>query len=314
MELLELPDSIQIETAMACNLRCPMCPVPESKTTMDGRNPGIMPIARFSSLLNQISDKPRILGLTLMGEPLINKRVATFVRMAKERGHWVALTTNATLLTEETARDLLEAGLDMCKVSFDGTTRETYERIRIGANYDSVIANVRHFSELRKTLGRPCQLHIHCIESDLTRGEIGAFADMWKDIADDTQILGLSDWFGQFEVPPEFGLRPAAVPVTTDENAQPPEGCHFLWQVLSISNNGQVIFCCFDYKLASNLPSLMDKPLIDIWNDEMAIERQKHRENKVDKAPCLTCAHWAKIKSLKNLAATGKSEPPRSGT
>jgi wyosine [tRNA(Phe)-imidazoG37] synthetase (radical SAM superfamily) len=301
MKIVELPDIVQIETAMACNLRCPMCPVPESNSAMDGRKFGVMPLNVFAEIMNQISDKPRILGLTMMGEPLINKNIATFVRMAKERKHYVALTTNATLLTEKMSNDLLKAGLDMCKVSFDGATKETYQRIRIGADYNKVIQNVRRFAALRAKLKSTCQLQVHCIESGLTRHETKAFHELWKGIADETIIIGLNDWLGQFNLPPEFELQPSKPdaklqPAKPDTNSVPSKGCHFLSEVLSISDNGQVVYCCFDYKRHSGLPNLMEKTLIDIWNDEISTERHKHLNTLVDSNPCVSCPHWQGIK------------------
>jgi organic radical activating enzyme len=299
---LELPETVQIETAMACNLRCPMCPVPTAKTHMDGRKPGIMSLETFESLLEQISDKPRIIGLTMMGEPMLNKRLPVFIALGKERGHYMAMTTNGTLLDETRSRALLDAGLDMMKVSFDGATRGTYERIRIGAHFDTVISNVKAFDRLRKELGSECGLQIHCIESDLTRNEIDAFRSMWSGIADQCEILSLSDWVGQMTIPDEFGAT-AATASDVDDDVAPdddvPRGCHFLWDVLSISDSGHPVYCCFDYKHQSGLPSINEKPLLETWNDEFASERRKHEANTVDSAPCAGCAYWKQIKSRK---------------
>jgi hypothetical protein len=298
---MELPLSVQIETAMACNLRCPMCPVPTAKVNMEGRSAGIMSVATFDRIVDQISDKPRTIGLTMMGEPTLNKHLVYFVRKARERGHYVAMTTNGTLLDEKKSRELLAAGLNNMKVSFDGATKATYERIRIGADFDEVVANVKRFDAIRKEIGSDCVLGVHCIDSNLTHGELGAFEEMWAGIADSCDILKLQDWVGQMEIPPEFGFTPS--PATEHIEGDAPIGCHLIWDVLSIAQTGSPIYCCFDYKLQSNLPSVHEKPLIDIWNDEIATERRKHETNTVDSAPCAGCGHWKNIKRMKEAAA-----------
>jgi sulfatase maturation enzyme AslB (radical SAM superfamily) len=300
---VELPDTVQIETAMACNLRCPMCPVPTHKTHMDGRPAGAMPLATFERIIEQISDKPRVIGLTMMGEPMINKNLVQFVQIAKARGHYVAMTTNGTLLNEAKAKALLEAGIDMMKISFDGASKETYERIRIGADFDKVVANVRKFNDLRTELRASCQLQIHCIESDLTRSEISTFKEMWAGVADECQVIQLDNWVGQMDIPPEFGFNPAPE-APQAEAAEPPMGCHFLWNVLSISDRGSPIYCCFDYKLQSGLPTVHQKSLSDIWNDEVQAERERHIRNEVNSKPCQDCAHWVRIKKAKDARLT----------
>ncbi len=230
-----IPFTVQIETAMACNLRCPMCPVHDSKIHMDGRHAGIMKLETYKEILRQISDKSRMIGLTIMGEPLINKHIAEFVRLGKEAGHSMGLTTNATLLDAEMSEKLLSAGLDNLTVSFDGANKETFERIRIGAKYESVIANVKTYFETRNRVNPKSKIHLNCILSDLTRTQQDSFRTMWKDIADHITFLTLDDWVGQLEIPAEFGFKPVSA-ADMPKPEKPPVGCHLLSDVLSISN------------------------------------------------------------------------------
>jgi pyruvate-formate lyase-activating enzyme len=294
----ELPQIVQIETAMACNLRCPMCPVPDSKIHMDGRGPGIMKLETYREIIRQISGKPRTIGLTIMGEPLINKRVVEFVRIGKAAGHTIGLTTNATLLDEAMSEQLLSAGLDNLTVSFDGANKETFERIRIGASYESVIKNVKAYFELRNRINLKSKLHLNCILSDLTRDQQDAFKEMWAGIADHITFLTLDDWVGQLEIPAEFGFK-ATEPSDLPKLEKAPVGCHLLWDVLSISNNGEPIYCCFDYKLKSGLPTVFEQPIAKTWATEIAQERARHSSNSVDRGPCLDCAHWKRLKAQK---------------
>src|SRR5579871_6217806 len=75
-----LPDLIYVEMAMACNFGCKMCPVPESRKLMEGRAPSIMKADTFALILKSISDRPRHLWLTQLGEPMLNKHLTEYVK------------------------------------------------------------------------------------------------------------------------------------------------------------------------------------------------------------------------------------------
>jgi MoaA/NifB/PqqE/SkfB family radical SAM enzyme len=62
-----------------------------------------------------------------MGELFLNKNIPNFIRIAKSQGHFAVLTTNGTFLSEENATQVLEAGIDLLKISFDGAKKVTIE-------------------------------------------------------------------------------------------------------------------------------------------------------------------------------------------
>ncbi len=150
----EIPDSIRIETVIGCNLRCEMCPVPQSKLLMNGRTTTMMSSETFCKILSEIADKPRKLHLNQMGEPLLNKSISEFVALSKKAGHIVSFTTNGSLMNDDIARKLLMAGIDHVTFSIDGYEAQTYENIRIGANYEKIRSNVEQFSRLRDDLNK----------------------------------------------------------------------------------------------------------------------------------------------------------------
>ncbi|MCP4141185.1 MAG: hypothetical protein GY755_13035 [Chloroflexi bacterium] len=49
---------------------------------------------------------------------------------------------------------LIEAGLDNIRFSLDGATKETYESIRKGSNFEKVIANIEKLLALKQKLGK----------------------------------------------------------------------------------------------------------------------------------------------------------------
>lgn len=279
----KLPEIIFIETVFGCNLNCEMCPVPKD---IMSRKKTLMSFFTFTKIIDQISDKKRYLGLTQLGEPLLNKNISDFIRYAKKYGHFTHLTTNATLLDRDISADLLEAGLDSITFSVDGADKKTYEKIRIGATFEETVGNINFFCNLNKKTKRNCKTQVDCIVSDLTEKSKKDITIFWDDIVP-VNFIPLDNWTNQIELPDYFGKK--RVPNDMSMVRYP---CRLLWTVLSISAEGKVMYCCHDYYHKSGLPSIHDKPLIDIWNNEIANEREKHAQDRVDTEPCKSCIAW----------------------
>lgn len=283
-----LPDLIYVEMAMACNFGCKMCPVPESRKLMEGRAPSIMKPDIFSLVLNSIGDRPRHLWLTQLGEPMLNKHLTDYVRAAKSRGHHVGFTTNGSLMTEEKAQDLLLAGVDHVVFSFDGATRETFEKIRIGGKFDEVVANIRRFSDTNRRLRSPesrCTVQVDMIVSDITEPEVEDFHEMWRGIAL-TQAIPIDDWAGQLDLPSDFGK-----PRTSRKEVKR-YACDLLWNTAYVSAEGNAMMCCHDYKQRSKLPNLREKSLEEIWKSDIAAERAKQVSGDFSSVSCAACTAW----------------------
>ena len=67
--------------------------------SMNGRRPTMMGARRLSTVVDQISDRPRSILLNVFGEIALHPDLIEFIRIAKTPGHHVALFTNGTKLT-----------------------------------------------------------------------------------------------------------------------------------------------------------------------------------------------------------------------
>jgi radical SAM protein with 4Fe4S-binding SPASM domain len=145
-----LPTELQVEVTGACNLACKMCLVRYRAKL--GRREGAMCFHTFRALVDAL---PRLEKLTLqgLGEPLLAPDIFEMVDYACGRGVRVGFNTNGTFLTREASERLVRSGLDWLHVSLDGATRETYESIREGADFDRVTRNIRELVRVRRRLG-----------------------------------------------------------------------------------------------------------------------------------------------------------------
>ena len=114
----------------------------------------------FKSIIDQLRRSrfgTEHVDLTGVGEPLLNPSLVSMVEYAKRGDFKVGFTSNLTTLNESMAEKLINANLDYLYVSFDGATKETFEKLRVGANFEKVISNIEMFLEKRnqKNQSRP---------------------------------------------------------------------------------------------------------------------------------------------------------------
>ena len=109
------------------------------------------------------------------GEPLLNPKLPEIIDYAKKKGILeTMINTNATKLNEEMSEKLIKSGLDIMIYSFDGGTKDTYEKMRPGRfgknNFDDIYKNILNFSKIRKKLNSQLpRTKIQMILTDETR-------------------------------------------------------------------------------------------------------------------------------------------------
>jgi MoaA/NifB/PqqE/SkfB family radical SAM enzyme len=137
---------LQVESALACNLRCIMCPW--IKVRGSALHGGIMAPETWAAIRRHL-DEVLSIDFTGGGEPLLQPRLAEWMQDAKTAGCETGILTNGLLLDEERARRLIDVGLDWLCVSIDGADRAQYERIRVGSNFEKVCENLANVSRIR---------------------------------------------------------------------------------------------------------------------------------------------------------------------
>lgn len=157
------PKKIDFMLSNACNLQCLQCSGEFSsaiRSRREGRPPLVSPYgAEFFEDLRAFI--PHLEEATFEGgEPFLSELNYRVWRLIEELnpGLRCVVTTNATTLTPRVRRvmDRLQMGVI---VSLDGATRETYERIRVGASFDTVLANSRELIGAAQSRGLPASIN-----------------------------------------------------------------------------------------------------------------------------------------------------------
>ncbi|GAF67607.1 unnamed protein product, partial [marine sediment metagenome] len=109
-----------------------------------------MGLALYEKIIDEVKDYIFRVSLHHRGEPLLHEQLGMMIKIANEKGVKTNIHTNATLLTGEKSEEILESGLDELHFSFDGEDKDTFEKMRKGADYERTLKNIVNFLKLKK--------------------------------------------------------------------------------------------------------------------------------------------------------------------
>jgi radical SAM protein with 4Fe4S-binding SPASM domain len=265
------PTYLWIEPTNICNLRCVMCP--QSSPKMGSQKKGMMDLNEFKKIVNEASSFVYEIELFFGGESLLHKDFFSMTKYAKSKGIRVVLHTNATLLDRKKAYQLLNSGVDVVSFSFDGYDKETYEKLRVNANFENTLNNITEFLNQKKVLKMKTPYTIlQILESpnvtSLDKAEQESkkkkFLSNLNQRFDELFIARMHSWGGKISQIKEENSNLIYMP------------CRFPWFSISIRWDGTVVPCCGDLFNEYTLGNTHDESLINIWNnDKMRLLRDK---------------------------------------
>jgi sulfatase maturation enzyme AslB (radical SAM superfamily) len=254
------PDIVQIESTNLCNAKCVFCPRDEMH-----RRQGVMDL----DLFKKIVDECVTLGITHVrvhnyGEPFLDRQLVEKVRYAKARGiPEVGMISNGSLITEEIAAGMIDAGLDAINISVDAAGKEIFESTRLNLDYDTVIGNIRSLVRLRNEAGRTHPKLILSFVRQKNSADEQAFIREWSRVADKIHITDLHNWAGTLNA-------------TSD--VQFP--CYRLWLTFTVLWDGRVSMCCADFDGRHIFGDLRTSTIAEVWNSPLyRAARRQHLES-----------------------------------
>ena len=253
--LSALPVEYIVETTAKCNIYCPMCPRethPQPKEDMSD--------AIFNQLVKETGESAEHMMLIGLGEPLLDKAIFDRIEHCEKHNITTLLSTNGTLLDELASARILDTRLKHITLSFDGSTKESFELYRKGARFEKVRDNYIRFAKMKHDSGSKIQVVVQMVRMEKNWNEVDDFMAFWKAVpgvdevrikADETNVLS-----------PEAAGHPSA-------DWQYP--CHYLWRgPMYVKHNGDVYPCCQSYMLDGKpVGRIGEKPLEEIFNSEV---------------------------------------------
>jgi len=259
------PLSLDLELAAVCDLACPYC-YRQTYVTPDK-------IMKYDLAINLIDQAVKLgipsIKFNWRGEPLLHPKLVDIIRYAKRQGIIdTIINTNATQLSPEISEQLIRSGLDYIIFSFDGGTRETYEKNRVGRfrvnSFDSIVNNIKAFSRIKDSLGSHFPYtRVQMVLTPEAQHEQTAYIQLFDDYLDEVvvnnyhergqgqDLLNHSDRLIYNQKTSDFNLPNNAHYLKTSDgslfvstNRRP---CDQIFQRMLITYDGRVSMCCFDW-------------------------------------------------------------------
>jgi heme b synthase len=120
------PRLIAWELTGSCNLKCVHC----RASAVEDRDPDELTAREIKDTIDNIAAFAKPILILTGGEPLVREDVFEIARYGTEKGLRVVVGTNATLITPNVAKKLLDAGVKRMSVSIDGSTPEAHDKFR----------------------------------------------------------------------------------------------------------------------------------------------------------------------------------------
>ncbi len=294
-----VPTTFTIETALACDLKCPECAI--GGGMISSRAKGYMKFEEFKVAFDKIKSNCDYLYLHLWGEPLLNKEIFEMIKYASQFTR-TNISTNAQSLNKEKIEKLISSGVSEIIVSIDGYTQKVYEKYRVGGSVDKALEALKILADTNMLYGNRVQITPQFIVFDHNEHEVQSFKTFCLQIGlrpsfKAPYIRNDNSKFS-FSSNQDF-LRKQYADEPSLKNAM--RDCVNPKEVFTINLDGSVIICCHDYDKSTNFGNIFENDLNEIWNSPAY---RKYRWNILDgNAPdfCLnSCMTYTKGKDLNN--------------
>lgn len=226
---------IYIEITNKCNMSCKFC-IPHHRPERE------MSKAEFSHILSMISAYGRYIYLHVKGEPLAHKNVDSMIQEAFEKGFFVCLTTNGTMLLRHRQ---IYPFLHHINLSLHAT--DDYNLVRELKKEENVNVSLRIWNSENK------EQTVRFLEEEFSTP---------LSSAKQRQVLR-KNIFLSIEEPFEW--------VSASDDKEETDGyCLGLKQQIAILANGTVTPCCLDHEGNINLGNIFSQPFHEIVTSEKA--------------------------------------------
>ncbi len=289
-----VPWSLSVEPTTSCNLSCPECPSGLKKFT---RATGQMSFENFKILINKQYKSLIWLILYFQGEPFLNTHFFEFVRYAKKKKIFTTTSTNGHYLSKTLARKTVESGLDQLIISLDGLDADTYQKYRIGGNFDKVMDGIKNLVEAKKEAGvsHPF-LIVQFIVFKSNEHQLKEVKKLKKELGIDQVELKTAQFY-DFEKGKDLmtSLNQFSRYAETESGEYKIKNklrnrCLRMWQGAVITWDGNVVPCCYDKDADHKFGNLIEDDFKDIKkNKAYSNFRQKILDDRSQIEICRNC-------------------------
>lgn len=257
---------IYVEITNVCNMNCNFCPKTNRKSKF-------MNVEEFLHIAKEIKPYTDYICLHLMGEPLLNPNLKSFLDISEEYGFQVNLTTNGTLIKKNEETLLSSKSLRKISISLHSFEANDQE-----VNLKDYVNDIVNFvKKAHDDNGVICELRLWNGDSDLLKGCNNLnddIADLLKEtLNSDIDIKGMLHNQDSIKISDKIFLEAAEKfqwPDVNGEKIGDNAFCYGLRQHIGILVDGTVVPCCLDSEGNIPLGNIFKNSLEDILKSKRA--------------------------------------------
>lgn len=281
---------LSIEFASVCNLDCAYC-------FLDRKNgrPHYLDPAIYRKLITEIAGNPaysvRTMEWPISGDFFMNKRWREFLDITRRAMDehpnfrpWVVLNDNMMLFTPDRIEAVLDSGVvHQIICSLDGRDRESAERMRPGARYETLLAHIHALVDASHARGNKVVIEINNGTDALCRHvPIDPIMQAVFDRVDRVRSWTPVKWNDSFTINDD-----------SDGGAVPKPGyCQFVTNAVGLSTSGKLIKCCMDLQESTAYADFTASTLEQLWRgpERLAFMEKMGQGKRCELPGCATCS------------------------
>jgi MoaA/NifB/PqqE/SkfB family radical SAM enzyme len=251
-----------------CNINCRICETQNSRVAK-----GNMDFELAQSIIDQC--KTMGVGTIILhhvNEPLLHPQIFDILNYLEDHGMSAVISTNGNEMASVNRRagkqKRLPTKLEI-RYSVDGGRRDTYNEIRRGGDFDTVVSGVSALAQFCQERGISLSTGSNYVMTSKSIQELADFYEvfsryippekMYFSVVGGNTPTGLNKYIIDNRVVDFVRRTPCDVPFSQ----------------LNILRDGRVSLCCVDFNEEAIIGDARTTPLVNLWRGNEALERQR---------------------------------------
>lgn len=281
--LFNSPRYIAVNAISKCNYQCLKCQYHSSIINKKDQHDEIISLDQYNAILKKCKEFPGLnsISLTISGEPLLHPQIVELVRMTRKSGYNCGFITNAALLTNDLAINLIKAGVKEIAFSVDSTKPDVYNHLQ-GGDLEAIERNILFFQKESIKRNGFFSGTMICVISSENVNEIEGYRQLWLNRGFSVVFSAQHDITDNFT---PFFMHKKWSP----SNEMP---CFALWNGLYLMANGNIVTCGATAKGKGFEENFFTSEPKEIWRSPIL---QNFRDNFLEgNRPffCHKCSCW----------------------
>lgn len=262
---LSVPLSIQIDPTRDCNFKCVYCNhIQDSSETVKSKKLSLSVFKKFINDCKGFEKKIKVLTFSGLGEPLLNKDLVEMIILAKQVSEKVSVVTNGSLLTTKKTDELINAGLDILRISLQGLNSDDYKNTcSVKIDFGKFYQNIEYFYNNKKQ----CKLYLKMPDIALNTEEKTAnFYKTFENVSDGLIIESISPIRKEVDfkkIKEDFNET-----MYQEKSLSEVSVCPQPFYMLTLTAEGLVIPCCMIEENCYVLGDIKTDNVVEIWNNQ----------------------------------------------